>query len=159
MQINENNDFIDQAIEQTASLIPFPFHFRCFFLVSLKEITAKPVIGIGEASMKIATMLGHRFSLITTDQHSIPLHETLINKYHLGKNVASVKAPDPDRSINTEEEKYLTAAKAAIQKDMAEVIVLGCAGMTGLDKKIQNQLGVPVLDGIICALMIIEGIL
>ena len=46
----------------------------------LKEITEKPVIGIGEASMKIASMLGHRFSVISTAWHSVPLKEELIRK-------------------------------------------------------------------------------
>ena len=41
-------------------------------LDAIKEVTTKCVVGIGEASLKIATMLGHRFSLLTTDQHSIP---------------------------------------------------------------------------------------
>jgi allantoin racemase len=40
---------------------------------------------------------------------------------------------------------------------MAEVIVLGCAGMTGLDKKLEKKLGVPVLDGVICALILATG--
>lgn len=31
---------------------------------------------------------------------------------------------------------------------MAEVIVLGCVGMTGFDKQMQEELGVPVLDGV-----------
>ena len=42
---------------------------------------------------------------------------------------------------------------------MAEVIVLGCAGMTGLDKRLQEKLKVPVLDGVVCALIIVMGLL
>lgn len=41
---------------------------------------------------------------------------------------------------------------------MAEVLVLGCAGMAGLDKPLQEKLGVPVLDGIVCALIIAAGL-
>lgn len=41
---------------------------------------------------------------------------------------------------------------------MAEVIVLGCAGMAGLDKRLQERLGAPVLDGVICALIIATGL-
>ena len=52
----------------------------------------------------------------------------------------------------------MQAARAAVEEDMAEVIVLGCAGMAGLDKRIQEALGVPVLDGVICALIIAEGL-
>ncbi|MCP4294725.1 MAG: Asp/Glu/hydantoin racemase, partial [Proteobacteria bacterium] len=44
----------------------------------LKEISNKPVVGIGESSMKIASMLGHRFSVISTSPHSIPNKEVLI---------------------------------------------------------------------------------
>ncbi|MHA1355032.1 MAG: aspartate/glutamate racemase family protein [Candidatus Heimdallarchaeota archaeon] len=127
-------------------------------LDTMKEITAKPVVGIGEASMKIASMLGHRFSVISTAKHSIPNKEAVIRKYHLQDAMASVRAPEGDVSGCSDEEKYLQAAKLAIEEDMAEVIVLGCAGMTGLDKKLEKKLGVPVLDGVICALVIATGL-
>jgi allantoin racemase len=58
-----------------------------------------------------------------------------------------------------EERMFLEVAKLAVEEDMAEVIVLGCAGMTSLDKYIQKALNVPVLDGVICALIITMGFL
>jgi allantoin racemase len=124
----------------------------------MKEITKKPVVGIGEASMKIASMLGHRFSVVSTDKHSIPNKEALIRKYHLQDLAASVRAPSNEMKELTDEEKYFTAARLAVEEDMAEVIVLGCAGMTGLDKRLQKELCVPVLDGVICALIIAAGL-
>ena len=124
----------------------------------IKEITRKPVVGIGEASMKMASMLGHRFSVVSTSKHSIPIKEELVRKYHLQDVLASVSAPEEDMRDYNEEEKYLQVAKFAIEKDMAEVIVLGCAGMTGLDKYLEEELGVPVLDGVICALIITMGL-
>ncbi|UCG02907.1 MAG: Asp/Glu/hydantoin racemase [Candidatus Heimdallarchaeota archaeon] len=127
-------------------------------LDTIKEITNKPVIGIGEASMKIASMLGHRFSVVSTSKHSIPIKEELVRKYHLQEVLASVKAPDEDMNKLSEKEKYLNVSKLAIEEDMAEVIVLGCAGMTGLDKYLQEKLDVPVLDGVICALLITMGL-
>lgn len=127
-------------------------------LDAIKEITKKPVVGIGEASMKIASMLGHRFSVVSTSRHSIPLKEELVRKYHLQDVLASVRAPGEEMSEYSEKEKYLQVAKLAIQENMAEVIVLGCAGMTGLDKYLEEKLGVPVLDGVICALIIVVGL-
>ncbi len=124
----------------------------------MKEIAKKPVLGIGEASIKIASMLGHRFSVVSTAKHSIPNKEAVIRKYHLQDVMASVRTPVGDLSNLSDEEKYLQAAKLAIEEDMAEVIVLGCAGMTGLDKRLQKKLGVPVLDGVICALIIATGL-
>ena len=124
----------------------------------MKELTSRPMVGIGEASMKIATMLGHRFSVISTDSRSVPNKEALIRSYHLQDLLASVKFPVAALENRSDEEKYLQTAQAAIDEDMAEVIVLGCAGMTGLDKRLEQKLGVPVLDGVVCALMIAAGL-
>jgi allantoin racemase len=125
----------------------------------MKEITRKPVIGIGEASVKIASMLGHRFSVVSTAKHSIPNKEALIRKYHLQDLLASVRAPENETATASDEEKYLQAARSALEEDMAEVIVLGCAGMAGLDKRLEEKLGAPVLDGVMCALIIAEGLI
>jgi allantoin racemase len=46
----------------------------------------------------------------------------------------------------------------ALEEDMAEVIVLGCAGMAGLDRRLREALGVPVLDGVVCALILAAGL-
>lgn len=127
-------------------------------LDAIKEMTRKPVVGIGEASMKIASMLGHRFSVISDNIHSIPNKEFLVSKYLLKDALASVRAPQDKMSGLSDEEKYLQTARLAVDEDMAEVIVLGCAAMTGLDKPLQDKLGVPVLDGIVCALIIASGL-
>jgi len=124
----------------------------------MKEITSKPVVGIGEASMKIASMLGHSFSVVSTADHSIPNKEALVRKYHLQEQLASVKAAPEDFKDAPDEEKFLQAATAAITDDGAEVIVLGCAGLSGLDKKLQAELGAPVLDSVVCALIIASGL-
>lgn len=127
-------------------------------LDALKEMTDKPVVGIGEASMKIATLLGHSFSVVTTHIHSIPGKEAQARKYHLQDLMVSVRAPDKGTSDSGDEEVFLELAKDAIEEDLAEVIVLGCAGLAGLDKVLQDKLGVPVLDGVVCALMIAIGL-
>jgi allantoin racemase len=124
----------------------------------MKEIGRKPVVGIGEASMKIATMLGHRFSVVSTAAHSVPNKEALIEKYHLRGLLASVRSPAPEDMDAPAEEKYFRTARAAVEKDGAEVVVLGCAGLAGLDKRLQERLGVPVLDGVACALIVASGL-
>jgi allantoin racemase len=120
-------------------------------LDAIKDITHKPVIG--KSSMRIASMLGHRFSIIQTTEESIPLKEALVRKYRLQGALASVRAPRNILPGCSDEEKYLAVAKAAIEEDRADVIVLGCAALTGLDKRMQKELGIPVLDGVVCALI------
>ena len=127
-------------------------------LEAMKEITTKPVVGIGEASMKMASMLGHRFSVVSTMRHSIPNKEAQVRKLHLEGALASVKAPPEDMAGASDEEKYLRAAQLALEEDMAEVIVLGCAGMSGLDKRLSRRIGAPVLDGVVCALIVATGL-
>jgi allantoin racemase len=124
----------------------------------LKEISDKPVVGIGEASMKIASMLGHKFSVLSTAAHSIPIKEELVRKYHLQGLLASIRAPKNDETSWNEEEKYFHMGKEAVEEDGAEVLVLGCAGLTGLDKTLEKKLNIPVLDGVICALIIARGL-
>jgi allantoin racemase len=123
----------------------------------MKEIGRKPVVGIGEASMKMATMLGHRFSVLSTAARSIPNKEALIERYGLRGQMASVRAPEAEGLEGDLEERFFRAGRAAIDKDGAEVIVLGCAGLAGLDKRLQARLGVPVLDGVVCALIMASG--
>ena len=127
-------------------------------LDAIKEKTKIPVVGIGEASMKIASMLGHSFSVVTTAKRSIPPKEVQARKYHLQDLLVSVRAPAADASDCENEELFLDLAKAAVEEDLAEVIVLGCAGLTGMDKLIQESLGVPTLDGVVCALIVAEGL-
>jgi len=127
-------------------------------LDAMKEITTKPVVGIGEVSMKIASMLGHSFSVVTDTSHSIPNKEALVRKYHLQEMLASAKASRRESEGLSFDEKIFQAAEAAVKEDNAEVLVLGCAGMTGMDKRLQEKLGVPVLDGVVCALIVASGL-
>ena len=124
----------------------------------LKQITDKPVVGIGEASMKLATMLGHSFSVVSAGKHSIPNKRALIHKYGLDNDCASVRGPKDDFDDPTVEGPYLNAAQIAMEEDLAEVIVLGCAGFAGMSEKMSAELGGPVLDGVVSALIIATGL-
>jgi allantoin racemase len=125
---------------------------------AIKEMTTTPVVGIGEASMKLATMLGHNFAVVTTHIHSIPGKLAQARKYHLQDLMVSVRAPEKGEENLSDEDLFLTLSRKAVEEDLAEVIVLGCAGLAGMDKKIQGELGVPVLDGVTCALIIATGL-
>ena len=122
----------------------------------LKEFCDKPVVGIGEASMKMATMLGHSFAVISTGDHSIANKEMLMRKYGVDY-AGTVRAPETAVESFNNADLYVSAAQAAIDKDAAEVLVLGCAGMAGLDKALHERFEIPVLDGVNCALMIAAG--
>jgi allantoin racemase len=46
----------------------------------------------------------------------------------------------------------------ALAEDGAEAIVLGCAGMTDLARDLERNAGVPVLDGVACAVSLAESL-
>lgn len=127
----------------------------------LKEISRKPVVGICEASVKIASMLGDTFSVVSPGKRSIPNKTDMVrHKYRMGGYLASVRAPEQAAMEGTDMKSLLLpVAKKAIEEDGAEVIVLGCAGFAGLDKAMEAELNVPVLDGTVCALMVLEGLI
>lgn len=133
-------------------------------IYALREITNKPVLGIAEASMYVACMLGYSFSIVTTNEEWEPLLWDAVRHYGLTERCASVRstrmpvlaleAASPEETTGL----ILKTAQQAIANDNAEVICLGCAGMAGMDKALQDVLGIPVLDGVVCALKLLEGL-
>ena len=129
---------------------------------ALREISSKPVIGIAEASIHLACLLGNKFSIVTTNERWGPLLTEAVKKYGVESRCASVRTTNLRVSdFGKEEDASLkkaieTEAYAAVTEDGAEVICLGCAGMSGFDKELQQKLDVPVLDGVVCALKILE---
>lgn len=123
----------------------------------VKEISRKPVVGIAEASMKLATMLGHSFSVVAPMQRTVPNKKALVEKYGLTRDLASVRPADVEEGCD-EAERLIAAGRRALLEDQAEVLVLGCAGFAGMDKHMEEALGVPVLDGVVCALIIASGL-
>lgn len=124
----------------------------------LKEISAKPVVGICEASVKLATMLGHRFSVVSTGQRPIPNKEALCRKYGVESSLASVVGPKEFKADWHSVESFIETGRRAIEEDGAEVLVLGCAGMGHITKQMEEELKVPVLDGVVCALIVATGL-
>jgi allantoin racemase len=134
-------------------------------IYALREILDVPVLGIAEASMYMACMLGNRFSVVTTNREWEPLLWDAVRHYGLAERCASVRTtgmPVLALESSSPEETYrmiLSAARQARDVDGAEVICLGCAGMTGLDKRLEADLDLPVVDGVVSALKLLEGML
>ncbi len=142
------------------------FILACFSdplaVYAIREITKKPVLGIAESSIHLACLLGNKFSIVTTNDRWQPLRWEAVRKYGVESRCASVRTTGlrvldlEDQEGGTVEAAIERESMAAVKEDGAEVICLGCAGMSGLDKKLQERLGVPVLDGFVCALKLLE---
>lgn len=129
----------------------------------LQELLDVPVVDITEAAASTAMFLGHRYSVVTTLDRTVPLIEDRLKLAGLDARCASVRASglavleleeDPDRAVAA----IVEQAEQAVSQDKAEVIVLGCGGMAGLDANIRERTGVPVVDGVAAAVTIAESL-
>ncbi|MEN9221162.1 MAG: aspartate/glutamate racemase family protein [Thermostichus sp. BF3_bins_97] len=142
--------------------------FACYgdhpILYAARELISKPVVGIAEASMHMACFLGHRFSIITTNAAWIPLLSDAAQRYGLAGRCASIRALGLSGgeilqlSQSEIQEQIAQQAEQALQQDGAEVICLGGAALTGFDQALSERLQVPVLDGVVCGLKVLEGL-
>ena len=71
-----------------------------------------------------------------------------------GMAVLALESASPEETYRM----ILDASWKAMEEDGAEVICLGCAGMSGLDKKLEAELHIPVVDGVVSALKLLEGL-
>ncbi|MGD9568439.1 MAG: aspartate/glutamate racemase family protein [Sedimentibacter sp.] len=119
----------------------------------LREVTNKPVVGIAEASMKIASMMGNSFAVISPSKKSISKKFSLARKYHCNDLLKLVVVSKSDN-----EDDLLEASKEAVERGEVDAIVLGCANYANADRYIEKQLDIPVLEGVACALILASGL-
>ncbi|MBU9698728.1 aspartate/glutamate racemase family protein [Rhodobacteraceae bacterium HSP-20] len=125
-------------------------------------LTDKPVVGIGEAAYHMASLISNKFSVVTTLARSVPALEHNLHKYGLASRCARVRSSEV--AVLELEEPGSNACQRisdeigrAVAEDRAEAIVLGCAGMTDLADQLAATHGLPVLDGVSCAVTMCES--
>ena len=132
-------------------------------LDAARAATNAPVVGIGEAAFHLASLVAHKFSVVTTLERSIAPIERNLVQYGLiarcarvrAANVPVLKLEEPGSNARRTIEAEIARALA---EDGAEAIVLGCAGMTDLARDLAREAGVPVLDGVACATALAESL-
>jgi allantoin racemase len=133
-----------------------------------REWVSIPVIGPAETSMHIATMLGHRFSIIgVLEADERPFHDHA-RKAGLADRLASVRAiniPVLELEDRAEAVRALVEQSVkAVQEDGAHVIIFGCTGMAGMAQEVEEGLkragitDVPVIDPAKLAFKIAEAL-
>ncbi|MDO9638450.1 MAG: aspartate/glutamate racemase family protein [Pseudotabrizicola sp.] len=131
----------------------------CFDDTGLAQIRATahcPVIGIGQAAFHVAALLGHRVSVITTLQVSVPVIAANIAAYGFADQVARVRASglgvlevdeaSPAAIARLDQEILLAGAEDGIS-----AVVLGCAGMAPLVTQLAHGTPMAVIDGVAAA--------
>lgn len=142
------------------------FLIACGFdpgLNAIREISSKPVLGISLAAMTCASMICHRFAVLTPQMRMVNVIKDMIHVYGMDEKSAGVYAVECTvADVATDQNKmvgeFIRQARQAV-KDGADAICLGGATLSGMDKIIEAQVKVPVLDGIACGAVMLEALI
>jgi allantoin racemase len=131
-------------------------------LAAARELANGPVVGMTEAALLTATLLAHRFVIVTLPPRTMAQSDRVVWSLGLAHR-CTVRAVD----VGVAElvggaahlfDLFADAAQRGIDEEAAEAVILGCAGLSELAPRLQAQLGVPVIDGVTAAVGLIEGL-
>lgn len=125
----------------------------CFSDPGLKAARAastSPVFGIGESSFRAALRHGRRFGILAILEASTHRHRRYVAELGLTDSFAAsrplnlgvLELQDRDRTFA----RMLEVGRALRDEHQADVLVLGCAGMTGFSAELSEALGLPVIE-------------
>lgn len=121
-----------------------------------RELMPVPVIGLAEAAMLCACMLGHRFSIVSFSRTLGPWFRECVATHGLVERLASIRLLDGKfaslSSVQDEKEDLLVdLARAAVEEDGADVVILAGAPLAGLATRVRDRIPVPVVESVVAA--------
>jgi allantoin racemase len=133
-----------------------------------REVVRIPVLGPSETSMHLAAMLGQKFSVVTVLNSVKPMLANLARIYGVHEKLASILVVDIpvlelEQRFDEVQRGLAQCALQAVERDGADVIVLGCTGFLGCATAMEEHLlasghDVPVIDPIPATVCVAEAI-
>lgn len=122
-------------------------------VMALREVLPCPVIGLTEAALASACLLGNRFSIVAISQRIRTWYLETVQLYGLSSRLASIRGLDEKLvdigNVQGEQgERLIQLAERCIHEDGADVIVLAGAPLAGLARSVAGRIAVPVVDGV-----------
>lgn len=115
-----------------------------------REATGKPVFGIGESGVHAALQRADRFGVVAILERSIANHRRALRQQGLDARLAGERALELSVAELANEDRtwdrLLTTALALRDADGAGAVVLGCAGMSRYRARLEQVLGIAVID-------------
>lgn len=140
------------------------FVIACFSdpgIHALRELTKKPVLGIAEAGILTALMLGQKFGVIAILRQSVTRHlrymgalgvtDRLAGELPLGLGVTELN--DEKKTMG----RMVATGEKLRDAHGADVVVMGCGGMAPYRKRLQDALGIPVVEPTQAAVAMVIG--
>ena len=137
----------------------------CFYdpgLRGAREIAGDmAVTAPAEAALRIATTVGERVSILVGRRKWVAeMHENVRRygcEHHLTSfRVLGMAVDEFQREPARTEERIFEEARRAVEDDGADCVILGCTIEFGFYRKVQAELGVPVIDALVAPLRYAE---
>jgi len=131
-------------------------------LYLLKEVSPVPVIGIAEASMSLALMLGARFGILAGMRRAVELMDSMVRTYGLESRYAGTESLAM-RVLDFEKDRRATLtilkdASIKLRSRGADVLLLGCAGLTAFVEDLQVEVEMPVIDPVEAGFRMLQSV-
>jgi Asp/Glu/hydantoin racemase len=127
-----------------------------------RQLFDVPIIGMSEAAMYTACMLGKRFAIVTFAQALAGWYKDCVEMHGLAAKLSGIHSSDtPFTDLSTvqhaAEESLIKLSQEAVESG-ADVIILGGAPLAGLAENVRDRIKVPTVDPISAAVKQAEGI-
>lgn len=130
-----------------------------------KEAVRIPVVGIGEASVHVASLIGHKFGIVTAGnpQKTCSVIWDNLRMYEMDHKCVGVKPVGVPvlrlKEDIAQEERNLTELASEMIAKGADVIVLGCGSMLGVADSVSRKLQIPIVVPARAALKMCESLI
>jgi len=138
--------------------------FGNYGTAAVKEALDVPVVSMAEAAMALATLLCHRFAIVTTHPRMVPYTEDLVRLAGFDGRCAGVRAvslppvggPAPAGNDVVGE---LAAEVARAETELgADLVILGGARLSPYAAGLRCRVRLPVLEPVACAVQLAEAL-
>jgi Asp/Glu/hydantoin racemase len=126
-----------------------------------REATPRPVFGIAECGLLMALARGQRFGVIAIAERSIPRHMRYMRQMGIMERLAGERPLNMSVAETASGEgtlaRMIAVGRELKERDRADVIVMGCAGMARHRRALEEAVGVPVIDPVQAAVTMALG--
>jgi Asp/Glu/hydantoin racemase len=167
-------DDVMSAAAAARAIIPIAHQYDAFLVACysnhalikvLREELSQPVVGIMEASLFTARTLGGRFGVIATSRRSKYTLEESVKHNGLDSFCIGVRSCDLGvLELESKPEKEVLGVMCKAGKKLADegadVLTLGCAGMTNMKAAVEEAVGsdIQVADGVLAGVQHLAGL-
>jgi allantoin racemase len=132
-------------------------------LLGARELFDIPVVGVSEAAMLTACMLGRQFAIVTFSTSLVGWYSDCVELNGMGARCAGIHALDlafadvaGDQEGNSE--RLLQLAASVIRDSGAECLIFGGAPLAGLARRVASQIPIPIVDPVAAAVKQAEAL-